>query len=157
MKKEEKAASKLSAKKKKAGEKVEGIKTKMLHIDFSEEEFNGLEAEKIELENDVSNLRDIIETLSAQIEGRLAFNFSDPVRGFDRSKVKGMVARLIKVKQPENATALEVVAGGRLYQVVVDEAITGKALLNKGKLRRRGASPGGSWGAQMAMEPSLRC
>jgi structural maintenance of chromosome 2 len=137
MKKEEKAASKLSAKKKKAGEKVEGIKTKMLHIDFSEEEFNGLEAEKIELENDVSNLRDIIETLSAQIEGRLAFNFSDPVRGFDRSKVKGMVARLIKVKQPENETALEVVAGGRLYQVVVDEAITGKALLNKGKLRRR--------------------
>jgi len=27
---------------------------------------------------------------------------------------------------PKNATALEITAGGRLYQVVVDEAITGK-------------------------------
>ena len=78
-----------------------------------------------------------METLSAQLEGRLAFNYSDPVRGFDRSKVKGLVARLMKVKRPEHATALEVVAGGKLYQVVVDEAITGKALLSRGKLERR--------------------
>jgi structural maintenance of chromosome 2 len=85
----------------------------------------------------VSDLRDTLETLSAQLEGRLAFNYSDPVRGFDRSKVKGLVARLVEVKRPEHATALEVVAGAKLYQVVVDEAITGKALLNRGKLRRR--------------------
>jgi len=137
MKKEQKSAEKLSAKKDKAAEKVESIKTKMSQIDFSEEEFNTLETEKIDLENEVSGLRETVETLSAQLEGRLAFNYSDPVRGFDRSKVKGIVAKLISVKQPKHSTALEVVAGGRLYQVVVDEAITGKALLAKGKLKRR--------------------
>ena len=137
MKKEQKSAEKLSAKKDKAAEKVESIKTKMSQIDFSETEFNALETEKIDLENEVSGLRETVETLSAQLEGRLAFNYSDPVRGFDRSKVKGIVAKLISVKQPKHSTALEVVAGGRLYQVVVDEAITGKALLAKGKLKRR--------------------
>jgi structural maintenance of chromosome 2 len=59
------------------------------------------------------------------------------VRGFDRSKVKGLVAKLIQVKKSEHGTALEVVAGGKLYQVVVDEAITGKAILDRGKLERR--------------------
>ncbi len=48
-----------------------------------------------------------------------------------------MIAKLIHVKQAEHATALEVVAGGKLYQIVVDEAITGKALLSRGKLQRR--------------------
>lgn len=109
----------------------------MSTLDFSETDFNRLENEKVELESTVSDLQDKLEMLSAQLEGRLAFDYKDPVRGFDRSKVKGLVARLIEVKQSEHATALEVVAGGKLYQVVVDEAITGKALLRDGKLRRR--------------------
>jgi structural maintenance of chromosome 2 len=51
--------------------------------------------------------------------------------------VKGLIAKLIQVKASEHATALEVVAGGKLYQVVVDEAITGKAILDRGNLERR--------------------
>jgi len=47
------------------------------------------------------------------------------------------VANLVSVKDPATATALEVCAGGRLYQVVVDSAETGKLLLSKGKLQRR--------------------
>lgn len=137
MKKEETSASKLSKKRDATLEKVEDLKAKISGIDFSEAEFNALETEKIDLENAVSALQEKVDTLSAQLEGRLAFNYSDPVRGFDRSKVKGLVARLINVKLPKHSTALEVVAGGRLYQVVVDEAITGKALLQNGKLQRR--------------------
>jgi len=41
----------------------------------------------------------------------------DPERGWDRSRVKGPVAKLVHVKEPSAATALEVAAGGRLYQV----------------------------------------
>lgn len=44
---------------------------------------------------------------------------------------------MVRVEKAKHATPLEVVAGGKLYQVVVDEVITGKALLAKGKLRRR--------------------
>ena len=52
-------------------------------------------------------LKENVETLTAQLEGRLAFNYSDPVRGFDRSRVKGLVAKLVTVKIPKYSTALE--------------------------------------------------
>lgn len=45
------------------------------------------------------------------------FRYSDPERGFDRSRVKGVVAKLTRVADPATSTALEVVAGGKLYQV----------------------------------------
>jgi structural maintenance of chromosome 2 len=41
----------------------------------------------------------------------------DPERNWDHSRVKGVVAKLVRVKDPATATALEVAAGGRLYQV----------------------------------------
>jgi len=137
MKKEQSSSTKLSEKRNATLEKVEGLRKKLSNTGFLETEFNALDCEKFELEKSVSLLQEKVDTLSAQLEGRLAFKFSDPVRGFDRSKVKGLVARLIDIKLPKHSTALEVVAGGKLYQVVVDEAITGKALLNNGKLQRR--------------------
>ena len=137
MKKEEKSADQLAKKKAKMTEKVETIRSKKSQINFSESEFSALETEKTELEHSVSNLEETVEMLNARLQGKLAFNFSDPVKGFDRSKVKGMVAKLVQVKDPRYSTALEVVAGGKLYQIIVDDAITGKALLNRGKLQRR--------------------
>lgn len=41
----------------------------------------------------------------------------DPERGWDSRRVKGVMAKLVRVKDPATATALEVAAGGRLYQV----------------------------------------
>jgi len=65
------------------------------------------------------------------------FQYRDPERGFDRSSVKGVIAKLVRVQDPANATALEVAAGGKLYQVIVDTEATAKALLSKGQLRNR--------------------
>lgn len=45
---------------------------------------------------------------------RLQFSYSDPCKGFDRSKVSGLVAELITVKEPAAANALEVAAGSKL-------------------------------------------
>jgi structural maintenance of chromosome 2 len=67
----------------------------------------------------------------------MEFHYRDPERAFDRSSVKGVVAKLVRVKDPANATALEVAAGGKLYQVVVDTEATAKALLSRGQLRNR--------------------
>ena len=71
------------------------------------------------------------DVLNGQLAG-LDFKFRDPEAKFDRSRVKGVVAKLMRVTDPAMATALEVVAGGKLYQVVVDTETTGKALLSKG-------------------------
>lgn len=54
----------------------------------------------------------------------------------DKSKVKGVVAKLIKVKDSSTMTALEVTAGGKLFNVVADTENTGKQLLQNGGLQR---------------------
>lgn len=79
-----------------------------------------------------------LDSMRASVGG-LDFQYADPWRGFDRSTVKGVAARLFHIK-PEFAQyhkALEVCAGGRLFFVIVDNEETGKALLEKGQLRRR--------------------
>ena len=45
------------------------------------------------------------------------FQYRDPERGFNRGKVKGVLAKLVHLQDPATTTALEVAAGGKLYQV----------------------------------------
>ncbi len=137
MKKEEANAKKLNEKKAACLKNVNNISVAIDELGFSEQHETELYERKTQLERTYSNIRENAETLSAQLAGRLSFNYSDPRAGFDRSKVKGLVAKLVSVAQPKHATALEVVAGGKLYQVVVDDAATGKEILARGKLQRR--------------------
>ncbi|PSS25627.1 hypothetical protein M430DRAFT_56342 [Amorphotheca resinae ATCC 22711] len=92
-----------------------------------------------------STLQQTIRKLREQSDGmkrkvaNIDFNYSDPTPGFDRSKVKGLVAQLFTLDKNHTAagTALEICAGGRLYNVVVDTEVTGTQLLQNGKLRKR--------------------
>lgn len=45
------------------------------------------------------------------------FDYQDPSRNFDRGKVKGPVAKLIRVKLLPAATALEVTAGSKVVRI----------------------------------------
>ena len=67
------------------------------------------------------------------------FQYSDPSPHFDRSKVKGLVATLITLdeKHHTKSTALEISAGAKLYNVVVENEQVGKDLLQHGKLKKR--------------------
>ncbi len=56
---------------------------------------------------------------------------------FDRSRIKGLVCNLFRVKDAKFATALEKTAGGKLFNVVVDTDLTGKILLESGSLKRK--------------------
>jgi len=69
----------------------------------------------------------------------LGFDYDSPYPGFDRSKVKGLVASLISLKSSDydKATALEITAGGRLYNVIVQDPQVGQDLIDKGHLRKR--------------------
>ena len=76
------------------------------------------------------------------IKSRLAavdFSYSDPYPNFDRSQVKGLVATLIDLDKAnhKSSTALEICAGGKLYNVVVQDERVGSQLLEKGRLRKR--------------------
>jgi len=87
-------------------------------------------------ESILRDLREKLDSLSVQLSS-LQFTYSDPEKSFDRSKVKGLVANLIEVKDSNTSIALEVTAGGRLYNVVVDTEETGKQLLKNGQLKKR--------------------
>ncbi|KAI8005601.1 Structural maintenance of chromosomes protein 2-1 [Camellia lanceoleosa] len=104
---------------------------------------NELNARTKDVENDratelelVQKLKDEIRILSAQL-ANVDFTYHDPVKNFDRTRVKGVVAKLIKVKDGSTMTALEVAAGGKLFNIIVDTENTGKQLLQNGDLRRR--------------------
>ena len=96
------------------------------------------QAEKAQLEKRIRALQGEAEALRRKI-AELDFSYSDPSPNFDRRRVKGLVAQLFSLpaEQAEAGTALEICAGGRLYNVVVDSSDTGKQLLENGKLRRR--------------------
>ncbi|KAL2040451.1 hypothetical protein N7G274_006894 [Stereocaulon virgatum] len=92
-----------------------------------------------------ASLQKQIRTLRAQADGlkrkvaNIDFSYSDPSPDFDRSKVKGLVAQLftLNIDKSRAGTALEICAGGRLYNVIVDSSETGTQLLQNGKLKKR--------------------
>ena len=66
------------------------------------------------------------------------FKIPDPkLRKHFEGRVKGTVAKNMRVSDERNATALEAVAGSRLHQVIVDNDKTGLDLLTRAKLPRR--------------------
>lgn len=90
-----------------------------------------------ELKISTANLRTKVDMMTTSLQTALAFEFKDPEKGFDRSRVKGLVAKLVRVNDRKAATALEITAGSKLYQVIVDNEVTGSMLIKKGELKKR--------------------
>ena len=116
---------------------------KRLETDLSKLGFDaGREEERdrqeASLQKQVQLLREQADITKRKVSN-IDFSYSDPAPSFDRSKVKGLVAQLFTLdkEKTEAGTALEICAGGRLYNVVVDSAETGTQLLQNGKLRKR--------------------
>ncbi|KAE8783434.1 structural maintenance of chromosomes protein 2-1 [Hordeum vulgare] len=115
---------------------LEAIKASMGSINYEEGQMETLQKDRSTEVEVVQKLKYKVRALSGEL-GNINFSYQDPVKNFDRSKVKGVVAQLVKIKDSSTATALEVAAGGRLYNVVVDTETTGKQLLQNGGLNRR--------------------
>ncbi|KAI0388769.1 SMC2-like protein [Xylariaceae sp. FL0594] len=90
------------------------------------------------LQQSIRGLRQEADALKRKV-ANIDFSYADPTPNFDRSKVKGLVAQLFTLDKDHTqaGTALEICAGGRLYNVVVDSEVTGTQLLQGGKLRKR--------------------
>ena len=115
--------------------KLESDLTKLGFQPRREEELNLQEGK---LQKQIQILREQAETMKRKV-ANIDFSYSNPSPGFDRGKVKGLVAQLFTLDKNKTqvGTALEICAGGRLYNVVVDSAETGTQLLQNGKLRKR--------------------
>ncbi|KAL1296978.1 hypothetical protein AAFC00_004577 [Neodothiora populina] len=114
------------------------LEADMTKLGFEPGREEAMQQEQSRLQQRIRELRGQADGLKRRV-ANIDFTYSDPSPNFDRSKVKGLVAQLFTLdKQFTTAgTALEICAGGRLYNVVVDSAETGTQLLQKGKLRKR--------------------
>ncbi|XP_075111313.1 structural maintenance of chromosomes protein 2-1 isoform X2 [Nicotiana tabacum] len=115
---------------------VEKLQKALESLSYKEEQMDSFQSDRAVEVEAIQKLKDEIRVLSSRL-ANIDFTYSDPVKNFNRSKVKGVVAKLIKVKDSSAMTALEVSAGGKLFNIVVDTEDTGKQLLQKGGLRKR--------------------
>ncbi|KAI9746181.1 MAG: Structural maintenance of chromosomes protein 2 [Claussenomyces sp. TS43310] len=120
---------------------AQSLESELIQLGFEDGKEEAMDEQKSILQQEIRNIRERIDSIKRSI-GDIDFNYADPAPDFDRSKVKGLVAQLFTLNNNSNnsvqaGTALEVCAGGRLYNVVVDTEITGTQLLQNGKLKKR--------------------
>ncbi|QLL32266.1 hypothetical protein HG536_0C04350 [Torulaspora globosa] len=99
---------------------------------------NDLRKEQSDLRQQLSKLNNESSYLKRKV-ANVEFTYSQPHREFDPLSVKGVAARLFTLSEQnyDSATALQVCAGGRLYNIVVDNEKTASKLLERGRLRKR--------------------
>ncbi|KAF2850438.1 hypothetical protein T440DRAFT_87862 [Plenodomus tracheiphilus IPT5] len=114
------------------------LEAELTKLGFNEGGESDMYQQESHLQARIRELRQQADGMRRQV-ANIDFSYSDPSPNFDRSRVKGLVAQLFTLKKEHTGavTALEIVAGGRLYNVVVDDATTGKLLLQDGRLRKR--------------------
>ncbi|XP_053858708.1 structural maintenance of chromosomes protein 2 isoform X1 [Vidua macroura] len=95
------------------------LEKQMKELNYSEEKGEALLAKKKALISDISRLRELSENLMAKFP-HLQFTYKHPEKNWNPNHVKGPVVSLITVKDLSNAKALEAVAGGKLYNIIVD-------------------------------------
>ncbi|KAF4743753.1 Structural maintenance of chromosomes protein 2, partial [Perkinsus olseni] len=108
---------------------------------YDREKFRDLRNELGRLEARLERLIEDKQRLYSEVRNRVEFQYDSP-GGFDRSRVKGVCAKLFDVKPEyaEYAKALEVAAGSRLYHICVDDPQTAKVLMSdpgSRQMRRR--------------------
>ncbi|KAK0164694.1 hypothetical protein PV328_003287 [Microctonus aethiopoides] len=105
-------------------------------LNYDEATLQTLQRQKSDVTNKIKKLQDQLESFVLK-HPYLRFEYQDPHPNFNRQSVKGLVCTLLKLKEKQSAYALDIVAGNKLYNVVVDTEKTSKALLQHGQLQQR--------------------
>jgi structural maintenance of chromosome 2 len=114
------------------------LETDLTKLGFEPGKEDDMYKEEAQLQQRIRELREQADALKRKVAS-IDFNYSDPSPNFDRTRVKGLVAQLFTLDKHHlrAGTALEICAGGRLYNVVVDSSSTGSQLIQNGKLKKR--------------------
>ncbi|KAJ8724192.1 hypothetical protein PYW07_008172 [Mythimna separata] len=115
---------------------LDALQAELSSMSFSTERQTELKEGVRALHASLRDKRDRCDALAARLQ-RCNFRYQPPEPGFDANRVAGTICRLFDVPDPVYCTALETAAGGRLYNVVVDNEVTSKLLLQRGQLQTR--------------------
>eukprot|EP00871_Galdieria_phlegrea_P002470 jgi/Galph1/3223/GphlegSOOS_G1916.1 len=113
------------------------LKVSLHEIDFDQEGKERLDKEKKECETLLEKEQQRLDALQGRIS-QLELHYDKNVPGLNGSKVYGILAQLFHVKDLNTyAIAIETTAGGKMFQIVVDNEQTAKKLLEKGGLKQK--------------------
>ena len=115
---------------------VDEMSNELDKLNFNSSNYEKLNMQMRTTNNEIGTLSEKLDVFYSKFP-QLNFEYSNPTPDFDRNKVKGLVCNLFKIKDPKFSTALEIAAGGKLYNLVVDTDQTGKLLLQRGQLKRK--------------------
>ena len=117
-------------------DEVRKMEDKLHKIGFNKERESTLRETIRELQAESNKLSREVDSLKRK-EWRLNFDYNTPMPNFSHESVKGVLAKLFEVPKNEYQLAIEVAAGGKLFNVVVDSDQTAEILLKHGQLRNR--------------------
>lgn len=95
--------------------------------------------ERLEEQRNLFNneCRQMEQELNRKGGHRFEVQYRDPEPNFDRRTVKGMVCKLFDVRDQKYSVALSTCGGGSLYNLVVDNEVVSKKILERGQLQTR--------------------
>lgn len=114
--------------------KIDEVKIKLLTLGITENNKNMFEAIQkniIEKQQELSKYEREQNEISQKFHYRIDLNYRDPEPNFDRKKILGRVVKNFKVKDPRYIRALEKGAGGKLFNIIVDNHNTAKVLFQR--------------------------
>ncbi|ODO05464.1 hypothetical protein I350_04514 [Cryptococcus amylolentus CBS 6273] len=117
---------------------VEKLREMVGKAGWNEDQEREMLESQAEHQSQMADLMEKRDTLKSRLAA-IDFTYSDPEPNFDRGKVKGLVANLVDLDEDnfKSSTALEICAGGRLFNVVVHDEKVGSKLLKNGNLKKR--------------------
>ncbi|EJT98049.1 Smc hinge domain-containing protein, partial [Dacryopinax primogenitus] len=117
---------------------VDKLKREVENENWGEEREKELDERRRTCRARIAELTEQRDALRSKLSA-LEFSYTPPSSNFDTSKVHGLVAKLVDLPASSHAssTALEIAAGGKLYNVVVENEKVGSDLLQKGQLKKR--------------------
>lgn len=114
------------------------LESQLTKVGFNPTKVKELKRREVEINRELHKVTNEVNYLKRKV-ANLEFSYTKPTSDFNARSVKGVVAQLFTLSEDKSAsaTALEVAAGGRLYNIVVDNEVTGAQLLERGQLRKR--------------------
>lgn len=106
----------------------------MGRINYTDGTLEGLEKQRDTLNNECRQMQHELDRKGGH---RFEVQYRDPEPNFDRNKVKGMVCKLFDVRDPKYSVALSTCGGGTLFNLVVDDEVVSKKILERGQLQTR--------------------
>ncbi|OUM54711.1 hypothetical protein BVG19_g4131 [[Candida] boidinii] len=117
---------------------IEILEGKMNQIGFHPQRFQDLKIQEKELQQHYQRAYHQLQDFKRN-NPNFEFYYEPPSANFNPNSVKGLAGELFSIPDSNlnSSTALEVCAGGRVFNIVVDTEVTGSQLLEKGRLRKR--------------------